>query len=225
MDSEDIIMDVDESPHDSDSRTSPTTPSRNDWVKPPNSPQDLISTWTAENSTSQNLIQYLSRWPPSRTPAIYGPWIMAERTSPKQTTTGHLDIQGLSASFQALALSGTVTVETLDQISKAHNIVTGKWMIFEESNKIDMLWGKIVYHLCVERQKGRAKVSTWKNGERHVICVYVDDYTDFEEVNGLRQALRVIGVKWCIGFKPDAYTHLDIYKDNAWKIRPSRYLE
>ena len=98
-------------------------------------------------------------------------------------------------------------------------------MVFEESDKIDMLWGKLVYHLCVERQKGSAKVSTWKKGERHVICVYADDYTDLKEVNGLRMALKAIGVKRRIGFKPDAYTHLDIYKENAWNIRPSRYLE
>ena len=210
-----MMMDVDDS--------SSTTTSSN-WVKPPNSPQELITSWTAETSTSENLVRYLSRWPPSRTPAIYGPWIMVKRTSQQPTTTPP-DLKGLSASFHSLALSGTVTPETLDQISKAHNVVTGKWMIFEESDKIDMLWGKLIYHLCVERQKGSAKVSTWKKGERHVICVYADDYTDLEEVNGLRKALKAIGVKRQIGFKPDAYTHLGIYKENAWNIRPSRYLE
>jgi hypothetical protein len=229
MDSGDVtMMDVDS---DSESTTtSPTPPLINstgtgNWVKPPNSPQELISCWTAETSTNQNLVQYLSRWPPSRTPAIYGPWIVVERGGQQPSTTTSPDLKGLSASFQTLALSGTVTPETLDQISKAHNVITGKWMIFEESEKIDMLWGKLVYHLCVERQKGSAKVSTWKKGERHVICVYADDYTDLEEVNGLRKALKAIGVKRQIGFKPDAYTHLGIYKENAWKIRPSRYLE
>ena len=218
MDSEDItMMDVDETQH---------PVSTTGWVNPPNSPHDLTTTWTAETSTNQNLVQYLSRWPPSRTPAIYGPWISVERGGRQPTTnTAPPDLKGLSASFQSLALSGTVTPESLDQISKAHNVITGKWMIFEESDKIDMLWGNLIYHLCVERQKGSAKVSTWKKGERHVICVYADDYTDLEEVNGLRIALKAIGVKKQIGFKPDAYTHLGIYKENAWNIRPSRYLE
>jgi len=229
------MMDVDEThPKDSESTTTTTssTPSttkststaKSNWVKPPNSPQELITNWTAETSTSENLVQYLSRWPPSRTPSIYGPWISVGRGGQQPTATPP-DLKGLSASFQTLALSGTVTPETLDQISKAHNVITGKWMIFEESEKIDMLWGNLVYHLCIERQKGSAKVSTWKKGEKHVICVYVDDYTDLEEVNGLRTALKGIGVKGKIGFKPDAYTHLGIYKENAWKIRPSRYLE
>jgi len=229
MDSEDIVMtDVDPQVSNSTVTTTSPTPSssstKSNWVKPPNSPQELITSWTAETSTSQNLVQYLSRWPPSRTPSIYGPWIKVERGGQQPTTAAPPDLKGLSASFQSLALSGTVTPETLDQISKTHNVITGKWMIFEESEKIDMLWGNLIYHLCVERQKGTAKVSTWKKGERHVICVYVDDYTDMEEVNGLRIALKAIGVKRQIGFKPDAYTHLGIYKENAWKIRPSRYL-
>jgi len=233
------MMDVDEThPQDSQSTTtSPqaaatsTTPSSmkstgtGNWVKPPNSPDELITTWTAETSTSQNLVQFLSRWPPSRTPAIYGPWIAVGRVGESQPTTTPPDLKGLSTSFQTLALSGTVTPESLDQISKTHNVITGKWMIFEDSKKIDMLWGKLVYHLCIELQKGSAKVSTWKKGERHVICLYADDYTDLEEVNGLRKALKAIGVKRQIGFKPDAYTHLGIYKENAWNIRPSRYLE
>ena len=206
------------------SSTKSTGTAKGNWVKPPNSPQELITSWTAETSTSQNLVQYLSRWPPSRTPSIYGPWIEVQRGG-QQPTTSPPDLKGLSDSFQSLALSGTVTPETLDQISKTHNVITGKWMIFEESDKIDMLWGNLVYHLCIERQKGSAKVSTWKKGEKHVICVYVDDYTDLEEVNGLRTALKAIGVKRKIGFKPDAYTHLGIYKENAWNIRPSRYLE
>ena len=222
MDSEDIVMmDVDKS--QPDSTKSPGK--KSNWVKAPKSPEELSSTWTTDNCTDKNLIQYLSRWPPSRTPAIYGPWISVDRDGTNPTTATPPDIKGLSASFQALALSGTVTTETLDEISKKHNVITGKWMIFEEQDKIDMLWGKVVYHLCVERQKGYAKVSTWKKGERHVICIYVDDYTNLEEVNGLRKALRAIGVNKPIGFKPDAYTHLGIYKENAWKIRPSRYLE
>jgi len=224
--SEDIVMvDVDQSqPQESNSTATPTSSIHSNWVNPPNSPQDLYSQWTTKTSTPQKLLQFLSRWPPSRTPAIYGPWITAERDYHKPAATPP-DLQGLSASFQALALTGTVTLESLDEISKAHNVISGKWMIFEEPDKIDMLWGKVVYHLCAERQKGCAKVSTCKGGERHVICVYVDDYTDLEEVYGLRNALKAIGVTGRIGFKPDSYTHLNIYKENAWKIRPSRYLK
>ena len=192
------------------------------WVAPPTSPSDLGATWTAENSNQQNIIQFLKRWPPSRTPSTYGPWIYGNRGGQH---TPAPNLVGLKADFEALVAANNVSIDTIDQISKANNTLCGKWMVFQESGKIDMLWGKILYHICVERQKGSAKVSTWKEGEKHVICVYVDDYTDSEEVSSLRKALRTLGVKWKIGFKTDAYTHLNIYKENPWKLRPSRFQE
>ena len=135
------------------------------------------------------------------------------------------NLEGLESDFRNLISTGKVSPQTLDEISKANNVMTGKWMVFVESSKVDMLWGKIVYLVCMERQKGCVKVSTYQEEEGHVICVYVDDYTNKEEVKELRQALRSLGVKWRIGFKTDAYTHLNIYKENAWNLRPSRYLE
>ncbi|KAF8174399.1 translation initiation factor eIF 4e-like domain-containing protein [Pholiota molesta] len=193
------------------------------FVAPPSSPADLHSTWTAETATQPHIIKFLARWPPSRTSFEYGPWIVGDRGG--QRPSAPPDIAGLQAAFQALVAADTVSVETVDEIAKAHNVLAGKWMVFQESGKIDVLWGKVLYHVCTERQKGLAKVSTWKEGEKHVICVYVDDYTDAEEVGALRKALRKVGVKWKIGFKPDAYTHLNIYKDNPWKLRPSRFNE
>ena len=53
-----------------------------------------------------------------------------------------------------------------------------------------------------------------KGRERHIICGYVDDYTDLEQVNGLRKVLKEIRGDRRIGFRPDAYTHLGIYVEN-----------
>lgn len=59
---------------------------------------------------------------------------------------------------------------------------------------------------------------------QHVICVYVSNYLDLEDVDELRRLLREEGgVRWKIGFKPDVYTYLGIYAGNPWGIRPSRY--
>ncbi|KAF8154895.1 translation initiation factor eIF 4e-like domain-containing protein [Crassisporium funariophilum] len=224
MDAEDtMMMDVDDSVTQMNP-PQPTVTVKTNWVQPPTSPDDLISCWSAETSTENRLVQFLTRWAPSRTPASYGPWICADRGG-RQPTTVVPDWSGLTAAFQTLVAANNVTVETLDEISKSNKVLVGKWMVFEEPEKIDMLWGKILYHICVERQRGSAKVSTWKEGERHVICVYVEDYTDREEVTALRKALRAIGVRRKIGFKTDAYTHLNIYKDNTFNLRPSRYHE
>ncbi|KAH9475802.1 UPF0696 protein C11orf68 [Psilocybe cubensis] len=203
------------------SSSAPTT-KKVSWVAPPSDPEELGSSWNSENSTQSKLVQFLARWPPSRTPDEYGPWISVNRGGMKNVTQ---NLEGLTADFQSLLSGNNVKPDTLDQIAKTNNVLLGKWMVFEESSKIDMLWGKIVNYLCTERKKGFAKVSTFKEDEKHVICIYVDDYTDKEEVTALRKALRGLGVKWKIGFKPDAYTHLSIYKDNPWKIRPSRYMQ
>lgn len=148
---------------------------------------------------------------------------MVDRGS--QADSSNQNLEGLASDFRNLISNSKVSPESLDEISKANNVMTGKWMVFVESSKVDMLWGKIVYLVCMERQRGFVKVSTYQEGEGHVICVYVDDYTNKEEVKELRRALRSLGVKWRIGFKTDAYTHLNIYKENAWDLRPSRYLE
>lgn len=230
MASSDAAMDVDQGSSDNVVKDRPKGPPVNPlfphkkvtWVAPPSSPEDLGSSWTSDNCTQSKLVQFLARWPPSRTPTEYGPWISASRGGMKNVTP---NFAGLESDFKSLLSGDNVKAETLDQIAKTNNVLIGKWMVFEEPAKIDMLWGKIVHYLCMERKQGFAKVSTYKEDEKHVICVYVDDYTDKEEVKSVRKALKAIGVKKKIGFKPDAYTHLNIYKDNPWKIRPSRYLE
>lgn len=61
-----------------------------------------------------------------------------------------------------------------------------------------------------------------------MVCVYVDDFTDEEDVSELRRMLRACaGVEWKIGFKHmhDAYTILGIYSQNRWGIMPSRYFD
>jgi len=212
------MMDVDE-PTTSQATLMPTVT----FVRAPASADELKSVWNRETSNQKRLIDFLTRWPPSRTPFAYGPWILADRGGMDHQVTPNFS--GLASAFESLVASNNVTVEAIDQISQTNNVLVGKWMVFEESSKIDMLWGKILYHVCVERQRGFLKVSTRKEGEKHVICVYVQDYTNKQEVSELRKILKSLGVKWKIGFKTDAYTHLNIYKDNPWNIRPSRYHE
>ena len=212
------MMDVDE-PTTLQATLMPTVT----FVRAPASADELESVWNRETSNQKRLIDFLTRWPPSRTPFAYGPWILADRGGMDHQVTPNFS--GLESAFESLVASNNVTVEAIDQISQTNNVLVGKWMVFEESSKIDMLWGKILYHVCVERQRGFLKVSTRKEGEKHVICVYVQDYTNKQEVSELRKILKSLGVKWKIGFKTDAYTHLNIYKDNPWNIRPSRYHE
>jgi len=216
-----------ENPIDSDPQL--TTTLQPIWVDPPG-PLDalhhhegallIVTCWDDETSTSDRLQAFFERWPPSRTPSLYCAWIAVDRGGQKPRSP---DYEGLGASFRSLVSSEKVTVDEIDQIAVAHGVLSGKWMIYTDTRRIDQLWGKVVRLLCVDLKRGSVKVSPKKEGDSHVICVYIDDYRNMVEVNWLRDALRTAGVFWKIGFKPDVYTHLGIYAKNPWGIRPSRY--
>ena len=216
-----------------------------DWVEPPQPGQVypdgwIRSCWDDTLATPSALNAFLARWPPSRTPAYYAPWI-AIRRIPWNTSTGAQpnadpstqgDIAGLVETFQSLVQTGTpITTELLDTISSNHSVKSGKWMVFCDPSSIDTTWADIARMVCFTRRRGQAKVSPRSvdaggkplDEDTHVICVYVDDYTDEEEVMKLRQDLRDVGIGWTLSFKPDSYTHLGIYSGNPWKVQPSRY--
>lgn len=199
------------------------------WVEPPG-PDDslhlidghtlLVSCWNDQTTTSERLKAFLQRWPPSRTPIDYCAWIAVDRGGQQHRTP---NINGLKAAFQSLIASENVSAPEIDRIALENGVLTGKWMIYSDSRRIDELWGKVVRMLCLELKKGSIKVSPKQEEDSHVICVYVDDYCNASEVDAMREALKAAGVFWRIGFKPDVYTHLGIYARNEWNIRPSRY--
>ena len=54
----------------------------------------------------------------------------------------------------------------------------------------------------------------------HVICVYNRrDFSDQDAIFELEDSIRRVGVKCRMTYKPDAFTHLGIYRDNKWKVR------
>ena len=53
--------------------------------------------------------------------------------------------------------------------------------------------------------------------------MYVSDYTDKDQVMELEAAIRSIGIKASLSFKPDAYTYLGIYRQNPYGLRPTIY--
>ncbi|KAG6901010.1 hypothetical protein C0995_002529 [Termitomyces sp. Mi166 len=206
----------------------------------------IVAIWD-ERPKPGEVTTYLARWPPSRTPSTYAAWIAVDR-GPRSNPQKTQDLAGLARDWEFLkqraaalateqtsiegqaALPATgnpiVTVEALDALALAHGVLSGKWLIYTQPDKIDDLWSRIVTAVIANAPVGvgaRAKVSPARPGEPHVVCVYVEDYSDAAEVGRVREALRRVGVRWKIGFKPDIYTHLGIYKTNEWKIRPSRY--
>ncbi|KIK60718.1 hypothetical protein GYMLUDRAFT_200305 [Collybiopsis luxurians FD-317 M1] len=198
----------------------------------------------AQTSTSENMEAFISRWRPSRTTNINTntnltsdglgvEWIAVNRGIGSSCDPGHPPlISEMKAAFEVLARSHrkdgniTLTVSALDELARRYGVRSGKWLVFVDEAEVDEAWRVIVRLVCVERGRGLAKVSVGKGlGQRRVICVYVDDFGDVEEVMGLREDLRRVGVVQRIGFKLDAYSHLGIYSRNGWGISPNRYFE
>lgn len=194
-------------------------PSPHDIVKQESSTL-IVAALDDDTCTTENIQAFLARWPPSITPVKYCNWIALDRGHHRLPVR---DIGGLKTSFNSLVTTGSVSPEAIDDISRKHGVLSGKWLVYADPQDVDALWADVVRVVCLGLRRGSLKVSPRQEGEPHVICVYADDYTDEGEVGIVREALRAAGVTWKIGFKPDAYTYLSIYKKNPWNIRPSRY--
>ncbi|KAF5389777.1 hypothetical protein D9757_006011 [Collybiopsis confluens] len=171
----------------------------------------------ATTSTPENIDAFTSKWRPSCTTITDHnvEWIAVNRGmsfSPHPPL-----IEEMKSRFDALAQEHrkdgniTLTASALDRLALDHNITSAKWLVFTDVSNVDYAWNTIVRLVCLERKRGFTKVSVNKGDERHVICVYVDDFGDEDEVWELREDLRKVGVEQGIGFKLDAYSHLGIY--------------
>ena len=65
--------------------------------------------------------------------------------------------------------------------------------------------------------------SKHKKGDSHLICVYTDNYTDTDEVMRVEKQLRSLGIGGVLNYKPDIYTHFNIYAKNPYKIKATVY--
>ncbi len=109
--------------------------------------------------------------------------------------------------------------ETVDELAEDLDLLSGKWVLFFEENNVLSCWGDI--KSMVEEEKiPSAKISTRLQIEkglqsRYVACVYTEDYTDEKDVMRVKDCLRDKGFEQELHYKPDIYTTLGIYHDNA----------
>ena len=130
--------------------------------------------------------------------------------------------EDFSYAWIKLHADGLDTLSEVEKLAEQFNILSGKWLVSASSDEVDNLWGQIVKSTLAGTLGISATVlPRYKN--RHVICVYNDDYRSMEEVNRIRDRLRELGVKERIYYKPDIYTHCGIHAGNKWGISPMRY--
>ncbi|MBN1328499.1 MAG: DUF1917 domain-containing protein [Candidatus Heimdallarchaeota archaeon] len=115
--------------------------------------------------------------------------------------------------------------EAIDKIAIETNCTVGKWMLFISKDEVDDIWKRIANSVLTNNLGSceSAKVATALQGKDvYVICVYTNNYLDIEDVLLVREKLRELGFTQTLYYKPDIYTHLDIYSKNPY-VKASRY--
>lgn len=150
-------------------------------------------------------------------------WICVRR-EPVHGWADEPDLGGLYNSWEELLYSGRpVNFQTIRELALNHNVKSGKWLFFADSGgKVDHLW-TIVASAIINNTLpcNSAKVSTYDGSERHVICIYNNDFSDKEQVLSAENAIRNMGIKSKMSYKPDVYTCLNIYRRNKWGLPPN----
>ena len=166
---------------------------------------------------------FLERWRPSETSNKDVAWIYV---NDPRATRPQKDPEALSAAWDQLCDQRQASRSELDKLAEKFNVISGKWLVFATSDKVDNVWARIVKATLAGTLGTAAKVSPHNKEDpahKHVICVYNADYRSETEVNKVRDGLWRLGMKEPIGYKPDAYTHCRVYAGNIWRIPPTRY--
>ncbi|KAF9228399.1 hypothetical protein BS17DRAFT_773643 [Gyrodon lividus] len=119
--------------------------------------------------------------------------------------------------------------EKLKDISKKHGHVSGKWLVFAPSDRVDAIWASIASSLVSGPLSSTptfcAKVATSPESEapgyQHVICVYIPDVYDKESVTEVMAVLlRKHGLNLS-GVKSDLYTIIGLDSKHPSGISPT----
>ncbi|KAL3874102.1 hypothetical protein ACJMK2_037163 [Sinanodonta woodiana] len=179
--------------------------------------EESLEEWLEENAPSQL----------NRSSGVG--WICITRFSDSHKR--EFDVMGLQHAWESLKSSGrSINRHVIMELAKNYNVLAGKWLIQVQSGfKVDQLWSfvcrGIMTHILPSDSAKVSPVSTTESGEadRHVICIYNNDFTNEDEVYELEAGLRRIGIKCPLHYKPDVYTYLGVYRNNEWGLRPTIY--
>lgn len=107
---------------------------------------------------------------------------------------------------------------------------SGKWLIFVDIKNVDEVWAKIKKATEEGKLGHNAKAGTAKPNPRardpnkKVICVYTYDWTDENDVRGIRDELRKLGITSKMPYKSDEDTVSGKYRATG-HTKISKYYE
>lgn len=113
------------------------------------------------------------------------------------------------------------------RLAISYQKTVGKWLLFvsKRDGKVDQVWERVARNTVCGRLGCSAKVATFDpdpGEEGHVICVYVDNFYDLENVRRVYHCLKMLGLN-SKSFKLDLYTELGIKSRNKWGLPVSLF--
>ncbi|RDB17529.1 hypothetical protein Hypma_001262 [Hypsizygus marmoreus] len=170
----------------------------------------------------ESLKKFFRAYPPSTTEQSKIAWICIDNPRAQEGRTEG-DVAALCRGWDEICANSEASISELDKLAHRFGVLSGKWLIFPPRGIVDDVWARIARATHAGTLGSSAKVSPRNDIGSHVICVFTDDYTDYDEVRRVRDSLNRLGHKQPIGYKPDVYTYCDVYKGNRWNIPPTRY--
>ncbi|GMH68066.1 hypothetical protein TrRE_jg12271, partial [Triparma retinervis] len=214
---------------------------------PPSDPHLLVDPlqgnrilWPHPTRPTMDIDEFLPSALPSRVSGDTCSWIQVLNTSPVSPcfdTDGRekgtydtsayariLDDQMCLPTFAARNSNRDACSALILSAAKERRDTSGKWMVFAPPSVLDALWSGIAKATARGELGSASKVapSLGQDKERKLICVYVPDFGDRRQVKrvleNLLELLKGFEGAYCAGFKPDIFTHLDIYSGNQWQL-------
>ena len=99
----------------------------------------------------------------------------------------------------------------------------GKWLIFQEPDKVDMTWKKVrdatvAGELGISTKVSTAKPNPDSRDNRKVIYIYTKDWADETDVMRVREKLRELGFVDRIGYKRNLETFAGEYAKKGKRV-------
>jgi hypothetical protein len=97
-------------------------------------------------------------------------------------------------------------------------------MLFVTADDGEDRWRRVCEAIITNKLGTSAKIAS--QGGSRLICIYTDDFDDTDDVRRVLFSLRDLALlprDNRIFYKPDVFTHLNIYSNNQWGIKTSLY--
>lgn len=164
---------------------------------------------------------WLKKYPPSKTKFENWSWIQI--FSPKSKPSKE-DVNGAVQEWKKCLSTlekSKINPKLINDIAKKHNVLTGKWMLFLNSDEVDKCWELVVNGISKDKlSASSAKVAPSGHPYGcHLMCIYTSDFSNESDVMKVRQELKDLGFKSELDYKADMYTYIGInHQKNQWDI-------